>query len=779
MENFIFLDGALGTMLQKSGLKIGQSCEDFCMKNPDILKNIHKMYLKAGANIITANTFGTNSLKYDGDLEKAISFAINTAKSAIDELQKDARVALDVGPLGQLLEPVGNLSFEKAYEVFKEVMVIGQNCGADIILIETMSDIYEAKCALLAAKENTSLPVFCSMTFDETKRTLTGSDVKTVVAVLEGLNADVIGLNCGQGPYQSFEIAKEFAKYASVPLLVMPNAGMPKYENGKTTYDINEEEFAKKMLEISNLGVKYLGGCCGTTPTHIEKLVKVHEGKKYTYSGKKNYSVIASASKAVVVDEKCIVIGERINPTGKKKFKEALKNNDIDYILNEAISQKELGADVLDVNVGIPEIDEESVMERAIKEIQSVVDLPLQIDSSNYKTIETALRIYNGKPIVNSVNGKKSSMEKIFPLVKKYGAMVIGLTLDEDGIPKKCEERFEIAKRIVETAISYGIDKKDIIIDALTLTASAQQEDVFETLKTVKKVRDELNVKTALGVSNVSFGLPNREKINSSFLTMALYSGLNFAIINPKSKEIMDSVYSYNVLSNIDKSAVEYIEKVSEIKKDEEKQIERDLIYLIKSGLKDESGLKTKEMLKCQILPMDIIEKNIIPALNEVGEAFEKGTMFLPQLIQSAQCAQSAFFEIQSAFANENNKSKGKIIIATVKGDVHDIGKNIVKLLLQNYGYDVIDLGKNVDENVILDVAKKEDVKLVGLSALMTTTVENMEKTVKLLNKELPLVQTMVGGAVLTHDYAKSINADYYAKDALKAVEIANEVFGK
>lgn len=777
MENYIFLDGALGTMLQKNGMSVGKVPEDFCMENPDILKNIHKMYLESGANIITANTFGSNSLKYEGDLKKAVYFAVKTARDAIKESGKKALTALDIGPLGQLLEPVGSVKFEDAYNIFKEVIILGTEAGADIILIETMSDIYEAKCAVLAAKENTNLPVFCSMTFDENGRTLTGSDVKTVIATLEGLNVDAIGLNCARGPHQCLQIAKEYVKYSSTPLLIMPNAGMPKYENGTTKYDIDEDEFAKKMLEISALGIKYLGGCCGTTPLHIKKLVEAVKKEKYTPISKKNHSIICSGSKSLEVKDECVIIGERINPTGKKKFKEALKNGDIDYILNEAITQKEAGAHVLDVNVGIPEIDEMSVMKKAIKEIQSVVDLPLQIDSSNAKTIEQALRIYNGKPIINSVNGKKSSMDEIFPLVKKYGGMVIGLTLDENGIPSKCEERFEIAKKIVDTAIKYGIDKKDIIIDALVLTASAQQEEVLETVKAVKMIRERLNVKTALGVSNVSFGLPNRDKINSVFLTMALYSGLNFAIINPKSTEIINTVYAYNVLANLDKASAIYIENVSETAKELPKAENRDLAYLIKSGLKDECALKTEEMLNNGTNSMDIIENCIIPALDYVGSCFEKGTMFLPQLIQSAECAKSAFSKIQSRFSNENSKSKGKIIIATVKGDVHDIGKNIVKLLLQNYGYDVIDLGKNVDTNLIVDTAIKENVKLVGLSALMTTTVVNMEETIKELNKRYPKCKTMVGGAVLTEDYAKSINATYYAKDALKSVEIANSVF--
>lgn len=777
MENFVILDGAMGTMLQKNGLKAGFVPEDFCMENPEILKNIHKMYLDAGANIITANTFGSNSLKYEGNLEKTITFAVLAAKEAVIESGKKALVALDVGPLGQLLEPVGNVSFEKAYDVFKEVVVLGKNAGADIILIETMSDIYEAKCAVLAAKENSNLPVFCSMTFDENERTLTGSDIKSVIATLEGLKVDAIGLNCGRGPYQCLEIAKKYAHYSSTPLLIMPNAGMPKYENGETKYDITEDEFASKMLEIAYLGVKYLGGCCGTTPEHISRLSKILENEKYTPIKKKNHTIICSGSKSVEVKDECIVIGERINPTGKKKFKEALKNGDIDYILNEAITQKEKGACVLDVNVGIPEIDEKSVMKRAIKEIQSVVDLPLQIDSSNKETIEAALRIYNGKPIINSVNGKKSSMEEIFPLVKKYGGMVIGLTLDENGIPSKSEERFNIAKRIVDTAKEYGIDKKDIIIDALTLTASAQQKEVLETVKTVKMVREKLGVKTALGVSNVSFGLPNREIINSVFLTLALFNGLNFAIINPKSEEIMNTLYAYNVLANNDKAASSYIEKVSENKKEQTPKEERDLVYLIKNGLKDECAQRTKMMLSDGVKPMEIVENYIICALNKVGECFEKGTMFLPQLIQSAECAKSAFEKIQETFSDDKTESKGKIIIATVKGDVHDIGKNIVKLLLKNYGYDIIDLGKNVDSSVIVDTAIKENVKLVGLSALMTTTVVYMEETIKELSERCPDCKTMVGGAVLTEDYAKSINATYYAKDALKAVEIANEVF--
>lgn len=779
MENFIFIDGGLGTMLQKNGLCAGQVPEDFCMENPQILKDIHKAYLNAGAQIITTNTFGSNSLKYEGDLKKAVNFAVKTAKEAVNEVNKNAKVALDVGPLGQLLEPVGSVKFEDAYEVFKEVILLGADAGADIILIETMSDIYEAKCAVLAAKENTNLPVFCSMTFDENQRTLTGSDVKTVVAVLEGLRVDAIGLNCGRGPAQSYDLAADFAKYCSTPLIVMPNAGMPKYVNGETVYDIDENEFANQMQKISELGIKYLGGCCGTTPLHIEKLVKAVSKKEYKAISKKNYTLICSGSRCLEVYEKPVVIGERINPTGKKLFKQALRESNMDYILNEAISQKECGADVLDVNVGIPEIDETAVMKAAIREIQSVVDLPLQIDSSNPETIEQALRIYNGKPIINSVNGKDESMNEVFPLVKKYGGAVIGLTLDEGGIPSKCEDRFKIAEKIVKRAEQYGIEKKDIIIDALVLTASAQQEEVAETVKTVKMVREKLGVKTVLGVSNVSFGLPGRDIINSVFLTTALANGLNFCIINPKSKEIMNTIYAYNVLANYDKAAVKYISEFQEKETISYENKRYDLSYYIKSGLKDECSRETAKMLDSGTDSMEIIEKYIIPSLDEVGAGFEKGTMFLPQLIQSAECAKNSFAEIQRRFSNNKEASKGKIVIATVKGDVHDIGKNIVKLLLQNYGYDVIDLGKNVDIDVVVDTAIKENVKLVGLSALMTTTVVNMEKTIKELKKRYPECLTVVGGAVLTEDYAKSINADFYAKDALKTVEISNKIFGE
>lgn len=797
MEKFVLFDGGLGTMLQKNGLCAGEVPEDFCMANPEILKNIHKDYIKSGADIITANTFGSNSLKYEGNLEKAVNFAVKCAKEAANEVNPNVKVALDIGPLGQLLEPVGSVSFEDAYDIFKEVVILGKNAGADLILIETMSDIYEAKCAVLAAKENSELPVFCSMTFDENLRTLTGSDVKTCVAVLEGLRVDAIGLNCGRGPVQSFELAKEYAKYSSTPVLVMPNAGMPKYENGVTSYDIDENEFADEMKKIAELGIKYLGGCCGTTPLHIKKLCEVLSAEKYTPIKKKDFTLISSGSMCLEVTDKPVVIGERINPTGKKKFKEALINGDISYILNEAISQKESGADVLDVNVGIPQIDETLVMKTAVKEIQSVVGLPLQIDSSNAKTVESAMRIYNGKPIINSVNGKKESMDSVFPLVQKYGGAVIGLALDENGIPEKCEDRFKIAEKIVNEAQKYGIEKKDIIIDALVLTASAQQKEVFETIKAVRMIREKLGVKTVLGVSNVSFGLPEREIVNSVFLASALSAGLNFCIINPKSTAIMDTVFAYNVLANNDKSAEKYIERCAMrpkiqavpaaadakgavsfshgISEDQKK----DLIYFIKSGLLKESRRETEKMLNDGMPSMEVIEKYIIPALDDVGACFEKGTMFLPQLIQSAQCAKEAFSEIQSRFSSSGGEKKEKIIIATVKGDVHDIGKNIVKLLLQNYGYDVIDLGKNVDPELIVDTAIKENVRLVGLSALMTTTVVNMEETIKLLKERYPSCLTVVGGAVLTEDYAKSINADFYAKDALKTVEFANRIFGK
>ncbi len=775
----LFFDGGMGTMLQASGLAAGEAPEHFMQAHPECIVAVHKEYLLAGADVLTLNTFGANPLKLPGGaLKDAVFLAARCARQAMEETGRQAALALDIGPLGQLLEPVGALPFEDAYAQFLEVASLGVLAGVDLILIETMSDLYEAKAAVCAAKAAGDLPVVCSMTFSDNGRTLTGSDVKTCVAVLEGLGVDALGLNCGYGPAQTAPLAREFVAYASVPVIAQPNAGMPQYRDGETVYDVGAAEFAQQMQAIAQSGVGLLGGCCGTTPEHIRLLRQMAAPLPFSPIRQKHHTLVCSASRAVEIAGAPVIIGERINPTGKKRMKEALKTGDFDYLLNEALSQKEAGAHVLDVNVGIPGIDEPVVMRRAIQEVQAVVDLPLQIDSSDAETLAGALRIYNGKPILNSVNGKKDVMDEIFPLAKRYGAVVIGLTLDEGGIPEKAEDRLKIARRIVDTAAEYGIAKKDILIDCLVLTASAQQEAVLETIKAVRLVRETLGVKTVLGVSNVSFGLPARAQLNATFLTMALTAGLDCCIINPKSDAMMQAIRAYNVLAGHDLGAAGYIAAFSAQEAAAEKgSAARDLRYLITSGLKEEAAAESERRMDAGAGAMELVETAIIPALDTVGQKFETGTMFLPQLIKSAESAKAAFAVISRRAAKEGREIKGKIVIATVLGDVHDIGKNIVKLLLQNYGFEVLDLGKNVPIETVVDAVKTHNIRLLGLSALMTTTVVNMEKTIAAVKRECPTCQVMVGGAVLTESYAKSIGADFYAPDALKSVDIAKRVF--
>ncbi|OFI06055.1 methionine synthase [Clostridium acetireducens DSM 10703] len=780
LNKFLFFDGAMGTMLQNRGLKAGEIPETYNILHPEIIKDIHEKYIEAGSNIIITNTFGANELKLKNtgySVEEVITEAVNIAKSAKGEKY----IALDIGPIGQLMEPIGTLKFEKAYEIFKRQVVAGSKAGCHVILIETISDIYEAKAAVLAAKENSNLPVFCTMTFAEDGRTFTGTDPITMVTVLEGLGVDALGLNCSLGPKEIMPIVEEILKYSSIPVIVQPNAGLPRVDGNKTVYDITEEEFASYMKTIAEKGARILGGCCGTNDDFIRKTVEKVENIKVKEIEKKEFTAITSYSKTVLLGEEVKIIGERINPTGKKKFKEALKTNNMDYILNEAIMQKEAKADILDVNVGLPEINEEEVMIKVIREIQSIIDLPLQIDSSNSKVIEKAVRIYNGKPIINSVNGKEEVMESIFPIAKKYGAVVIGLTLDEKGIPSKAEDRVKIAEKIINKANEYGIDKKDIIIDCLVLTVSAQQKEVMETIKAVKMVKDKFNVKTTLGVSNVSFGLPNRSILNKTFLAMALAQGLDAPILNPNNKDVIETINAFKVLANQDKDAKDYVKNYSNI--DDKKEVNKenntkDLKNIIISGIKEEAKEKTKELLKIK-QSMEIVDEYLIPALDIVGKKYEKGEIFLPQLIQSAETVKNAFEIIREKISIEGKVSiyKGKIILATVQGDIHDIGKNIVKVILENYGFEVIDLGKDVPIKVVVEKAKQNNIKLVGLSALMTTTVKSMEETIKALRKNNINCKVFVGGAVLNEEYAKMIKADYYAKDAQEAVKIAQKEF--
>lgn len=762
-----FFDGAMGSMLN---LSAGELPEQLNITDPDRVFAVHKGYAEAGADFITANTFGANSLKYDNvaELVKAgVALAKKTGK----------KVALDIGPTGKLLKPMGDLDFEKAVELFSEVVNAGKD-ESDVVIIETMSDTYELKAAILAAKENCDLPVIASMIFDEKGRLLTGGDVKSACAMVEGLGVDAIGFNCGLGPKQMIGLVKELRKHTSLPIIVMPNAGLPESVNGKTVYNVSPEEFAQDMKEIALLGVSYLGGCCGTTPEHIKEMISLCSGIDDNVPEKKNETVVTSYSTAVTIGKKPVVIGERINPTGKKLFKEALRNNDIDYIVKEGLSQQEKGAHILDVNVGLPEIDEVKMLTDAVFSLQSVLPLPLQLDSSDPKALESALRIYNGKAMINSVNGKKSSMEEIFPLVKKYGGVVVCLCLDESGIPETAQGRIDIAKKIISTAEEYGIDKKDLVVDALTMTISTNKDNAVETLKAVKYIRNELGVGTVLGVSNISFGLPKRDAINTAFYTLALENGLSAGIINPLSEGMMNAYYSYNALMGYDDNCQEYIESVSQIQTTSSANTVMDLKTAVIKGIKEDASACAKELLK-DTAPLDVINEYIIPALDVVGDGFENNKIFLPQLLMSADAAKSAFDVIKQHLivAGEDKKSGNKIVIATVEGDIHDIGKNIVKVLLSNYGFDVIDLGKDVKCEKVLEEAIKNDCKLVALSALMTTTVANMEKTIKLIHDNTD-AKVLVGGAVLTKSYAKMINADYYAKDAMESVRIAKAFFG-
>lgn len=762
-----FFDGGMGSMLN---LRAGELPEKLNIAEPERVFAVHKGYAEAGAEYITANTFGANSLKYD-NVAELVKAGVALAKKA------GKKVALDIGPTGKLLKPMGDLDFERAVELFSEVVVAGKD-DSDVIIIETMSDTYELKAAVLAAKENSDLPVITSMIFDEKGRLLTGGDVKSAVAMVEGLGVDVIGINCGLGPKQMLELVKELRTCTSLPILVMPNAGLPESVDGKTVYNVSPEAFAQDMEEIAKIGVSYLGGCCGTTPEHIKAMIERCKNMDDSVPAKKNDTVVTSYSTAVTIGDKPVVIGERINPTGKKLFKEALRNNDIDYVIKEGLAQQDKGAHILDVNVGLPEINEVKWLKDAVYNLQSVLPLPLQLDSSDPLALEAAMRIYNGKPMVNSVNGKASSMKEVFPLVKKYGGVVVCLCLDETGIPSTAQGRIEIAEKIIKTAAEYGIDKKDLVVDALVMTISTDKNNAIETLKAVKYIRNELGVATVLGVSNISFGLPNREAVNTAFYTLALENGLSAGIINPLSDSMMNAYYSFNALRGFDDNCAEYIENAAETQLAPVSSDTFDLKTAIIKGMKTEAGDCAKELLK-NTAPLDVINEYIIPALDVVGDGFEKNKIFLPQLLMSADSAKAAFDEIKVhlTLAGEKQESENKIVIATVEGDIHDIGKNIVKVLLSNYGFDVIDLGKDVKCEKVLEEAIKHDCRLVCLSALMTTTVPNMEKTIKLIHDNTD-AKVLVGGAVLTKSYAKMINADFYAKDAMESVRIAKAYFG-
>lgn len=792
-DNIVLLDGAMGSSLQEAGLKAGESSESWNLTHSDIVEKVHLGYFNAGANVVCANTFGVNALKYDDDtLELLIQKAVEIAKNAREKSNGNQQkyIALDIGPCGRLLKPYGDLDFEDAVNAFKKAVKFGVKYGVDLVMVETFTDGYETKACLLAVKESCSLPVIVSNAYGEDGRLLTGATPESMVALLEGMRADAIGVNCSFGPKTLGKVIDKYLENSSLPIVFKPNAGMPYVDDkGKTLYDISPNEFAEEVKIVLNKGVRLVGGCCGTDNRHISELFKIIKDKKPKEIIEKNRTVVSSYTHAVTFDKSCVLIGERINPTGKKRFKQALKDNDLDYILSEAENQKENGVHVLDVNVGLPEIDEETTLVSVVKAIQEVCDLPLQIDTSSVKAMEKALRIYNGKAIINSVNGKKESMESIFPLVKKYGGAVVCLTLDENGIPDTVDGRVEIAKKIIEKAKEYSIDKKDLIFDTLTMTVSANSSSAIVTLNALKKISQELKCKTVLGVSNISFGLPERDNVNSVFFTLCLQNGLSGAIINPYSYEMINAYRSFNLLNGWDENCNDYcsfaLNNVKSVQTTEKTAVaspsvsgESDLQEAIVKGYKEKSGEITQKLLDVK-KPLEIVNEDIIPALDKVGKGYEQKTVFLPQLLISAECAKVAFEKIKNSMQNSSQAKKGKIVLATVKGDVHDIGKNIVKLLLENYGFEVVDLGKDVPPEEVLSAVQKNGVKLVGLSALMTTTVPAMEQTIKLLNEKTPVVKIAVGGAVLTEEYAKKINADRYCKDAMDTVRYAEEVFSK
>lgn len=778
-NNILFLDGSMGTLLQQSGLKPGELPERWNITHPDVVENIHKAYFDAGSNVVITNTFGANSLKYDDkELEEVISASVKIARKASEksEGKQEKFVALDIGPLGKLLKPFGDLDFEKAVEIFAKTVKIGAKCDVDLVFIETMNDSYETKAALLAVKENCDLPVFVSNAYDENSKLMTGASPKAMVTLCEQMGADAVGANCSLGPKELENVIEELLSYSSIPVLFKPNAGLPKSIDGKTVFDVTPEDFAKEVKKQIENGVRIAGGCCGTTPEYIKMLTDFAKDVAVKPIEKKEKTIVTSYAKAVEFSSIPVLIGERINPTGKKRFKQALVENDIEYILKEAVNQADRGADVLDVNVGLPEIDEEKMLCSCVKELQGVVSNPLCIDTSSKDAMEKALRIYNGVPLINSVNGKKETMDAVFPLAKKYGGVIIALTLDENGIPNTAEERLQIAKRILSVAKEYGIDKKNIIFDTLTMAVSADKNAAKITLDALKLIKEETGCYTVLGVSNVSFGLPCRDFLTSTFFTLAMENGLSAAIMNPYSEKMMSAYHSYKVLHALDENCLSYIDfcqnvedtKSSVKETAEQKTDANTLLYAIVKGLKEDAGTLCEKLLESKA-PLDIVNEDIIPALDKVGKAFEEKRCFLPQLLMSAEAAKEAFEKIKAKLP-ENSAKKATVVIATVKGDIHDIGKNIVKLLMQNYGYNVIDLGKDVEPSLILETVLKYNAPYAALSALMTTTVPAMEETINLLNEKAPFCKVLVGGAVLTEDYAKRIGADKYGKDALDSV---------
>ena len=783
----LYFDGGSGTYFQARGLKPGEMPEIWNITNAETVKQMHIDYLKSGSDIITANTFGANILKFDGknggySLEEIISSALKNAKDAIKTFgAQEKYVALDIGPTGRLLKPLGDLDFEDAVKIFAETVKLGVKYGADLILTETMNDAYETKAAVLAAKENSSLPVFATNAYDESGKLMTGASPSAMVALLEGLRVDALGINCSLGPEKMMPIIQEILKYSSTPVIVNPNAGLPVVRNGKTEYDVSSADFARAMKKIAKMGASILGGCCGTTPEYIKEMKALTEKIEFSPVQKKNYTVISSYTRTVEFGKIPVLIGERINPTGKKAMKEALKSKNFDYLLKEAVSQQEDGANVLDVNTGLPEIDEVKTLANAVSLIQTVSDLPLQIDTSDPEAMEKALRIYNGKALINSVNGKQEVMDKIFPLAAKYGGVIIALTLDDGGIPQDTDGRMKIARKIIGEAKKYNISEKDIIFDPLAMTVSSEKNGALVTLECIKTLRKS-GLKSSLGVSNVSFGLPKRPIINASFFTMAMQNGLDAAIINPHSADMMNAYFAFRALSAMDDNFEKYISYASKTTENSAPQktsqnSEITLKTAVLKGLKDDASLCAQNLLKSQDA-LKIIDESIIPALDEMGVKFEKKEAFLPQLLMSAEAARSAFDVIKTSIlsSGEKREKRCKFVLATVKGDIHDIGKNIVKVLLENYDFDVIDLGKDVAPEIIAETAVSENAPIVGLSALMTTTVPAMEETIKLVRKVKPDCKIVVGGAVLTEEYANMLGADKYAKDAMETVRYASDV---
>ena len=777
-NSFVFLDGAMGTMLQKTNLDISQRPEVFNITSPDEIIKIHKDYIDSGAEIIYTNTFGANRFKLAGtgySTEEIVKAAVDNALTAAKD--RGVKVALDIGPLGEMMEPSGPLKFETAYETFKEIIIAGASQGADLIIFETMTDLYELKAAILAANENSDLPIMTTMTFEANGRTFTGVPPVCFAKLADRLGVTALGVNCSLGPIELYPIVEELSKHTNLPLIVKANAGLPDPVTGK--YDLTSEVFAEAMSKLSNLGVKYFGGCCGTDPVYISEMKNAISDLVYTPNINPELSFFSSSTRGVFVDD-IRIVGERINPTGKADIQNALKTKDLSYILREAALQAESGASVLDVNAGFPGVDEAEMLPMAIKEIQSITDCPIQIDSSNSTAMEKALRVYNGCPIINSVNGTEKSMNEILPLAAKYGASLVVLTLDDEGIPKTAEKRVEIAEKIIKRAADLGIGTERLFVDALTLTASAEQEAVTETLKAMRLLKDKYGVKLTLGVSNISFGLPNRDLLNSTFMTLALANGLDLPIIDPLKPDMMNTINAFRVLSGHDKGSTDFIEIYADCKnlKPEVLNTSEDIFSAISKGLKSETEALTHELLKTNS-EMDIIEKYLIPALDLVGEDYEKGVIYLPQLIRSASASQVAFdiLKKQMQTSDKNPISKGKILVATVKGDIHDIGKNIVKVILENYGYELIDLGRDVDPESIVEGVLSSDIELVGLSALMTTSLDAMRTTIEKIKNASPKTKVMVGGAVLTEDYSEKIGADFYAADARAGVEIARKVF--